>query len=209
MGGGVGVALLILMVLTVSLVVALSSGGSLLAVSPPSTVPPTSIARPTASPTPSAPRPITAATLGGTQDAFTGRYGAAVDDQGQTFVASINGQQAQIFIDLQSGQDGEQHVDVIHVQPPPGSGMTWDPNTAAAITQTFLPQDATPVQDIQSSSGVEHIYRSAALAATFSADMFTNATGTQAVPSGTLFWQCGASSKRSRVPLCIVSIGTR
>jgi len=161
--------------------------------------------------TPSAP------TLGGTIADFQQRYGAATDSSGLMYAATIAGQRVLITLTLDdpsASQDGQQHVAIIAVQVP-GDALgaeTWSQSTADQIAQTFLPAD-TQFQHIVTTAKVhDHVYQSATLAQTFTADQFTNDFndfGNVQVPAGTLSYSCHPwPPSASGLGQCLIAIGS-
>lgn len=163
---------------------------------------------PSATHTP-APQALTGATLGGKWSAFENAYGPEAAGVQNTWDATIAGQHVQVFADSMSGTDSQAHVYVVNIEPL--GSATWPTSADAALAQTFLPPDAVHVQDVAANGGTAHIYRSVRLGATFPASVFTSDSGGQAVPVGTLVWQCepplGGSSSDGD-DFCIVTVGT-
>ena len=165
---------------------------------------PTATAIPTATPLPPA-RPIQGAVFGGMQPAFVSKFGAPSDPSGPSWEITLNGRTADLDLAFISGNDGKQHVETMDVDPPPGD--TWDATTAQAMFQVFLPPDATHVKDTTTSQGVDHVYHSNALAATFPASEFVDSNN-QPVPPGTFDVQCSSlQPDGSGIGLCNFQTG--
>ncbi|HLZ25435.1 MAG TPA: hypothetical protein VKQ30_25210 [Ktedonobacterales bacterium] len=156
-----------------SLVDALAGASAVFAHPTPASV----LATATTLPSPTAisahPRIVTGPTFGGTSAAFTAAFGAPTKQQyGQTFYAYslADGTRIDIcFCDATAGADQTLHVDILHAYP--DDSTQWSTAIASQLTQTFLPPDAVYQRDVRIADGsVEHVYRSADLAATFPAD---------------------------------------
>jgi len=94
--------------------------------------------------------------------------------------------------DPSESQDDRQHVAIIAVQVP-GNVLgveTWSQQTADQIAQTFLPADAQFQHIVTTGKIHDHVYHSATLAQTFTADQLTNDLGTAQPPIGTLSYFC-------------------
>jgi hypothetical protein len=155
-----------------------------------------------------APQPLSGATLGGRWSGFENAYGPQAGGQQNTWDATIAGQDVQIFVDLMNGTDGQPHIYVVNIGPL--DSASWPTSADAGLAQAFLPPDAAHVQDVAANGGTAHIYRSARLGATLPTSVFTSDSGGQAVPVGTLVWQCSslAGAAGSGDDACIVTIGT-
>jgi hypothetical protein len=127
------------------------------------------------------------ATLGGTQVAFAAIYSAAGDSVPGHYKGDING--TPVFIVALFLPNGHAH----HLRLiPQDSGVKWSASTGSQIATAFLPKDAKHLQDVTvSGSGLEHLYLSATLASTFTADEFLNADTFAPVTPGTLYFVCG------------------
>lgn len=139
-------------------------------------------------PTPTGPHLLTDTTLGGTEEAFQATYGTpsgAGNDQTYPFPKGL----VTATPALTASADGIAHVASVRVGPPSGS---WDAPTATSICAQFLPPDAQSVNERQvAGRGLERIYTSADLAATFPAYAFTTATTGDPVAPGTLAMEVG------------------
>jgi len=140
-------------------------------------------------------QPIFAPVLGGTVADFDKLYGPPSDPGDTTGgiwqQAVIAGQQAMLLVSVDQGQDsrdGQLHVMQLSVQSP--LGTTWDSSTQQRLVAVFLPADAKFKAQQLTSDGIERIYSSTQLAATFNPNMFTNAARTETVAPGTLFLMC-------------------
>lgn len=158
--------------------------------------------------TPSAP------TLGGTIADFQQRYGAATDSSGLMYAATIAGQRVLITLTFDApsaSQDGQQRVAILAVQVP-GDALgveTWSQEAADQIAQTFLPADALFQHIVTTGTVHDHVYHSATLAQTFTADQFTNDVGNAQAPAGTLNYSCHPwPPSASGLGQCLVSIGS-
>lgn len=157
-------------------------------------VPPTATTapRPTATHTPSGPRPIAGALLGGKAQDFTAKFGDPVKTANQVrdYQATIAGQDTFVRAMLVAPGDGSR-VHFVDVSPN-DSTTQWNDATGEAVARTFLPPDAKYVKDVNVPDfGLEHVYQSADLAATFPASSFTDANTGNAVPPGTFYISCG------------------
>jgi hypothetical protein len=175
---------------------------------------PTATTVPTATTAPTGPQPIFAPVLGGTVNDFIHQYGRSENPADNTIGAwqqiTVAGYQVMLLVSaapLRDSHDGQPHIEVLSVQAP--SGVTWSAPTQAHIWGALIPSDATFVG--MSATNNSHIYKSAELAATFTADIFTNNDGTQTVAPGTLFEQCllgQATVQAGRVAnTCFVTVG--
>jgi hypothetical protein len=157
------------------------------------------------------PQPLTGAVLGGDRFEFDTLYGYPTSGGG-TLAATYdytapNGLQVELYVDAHPGTDGNPHVMFLHFGPIPGSGDTWDLATAQALAATFFPPDAQHLRDVQASNGLDHIYRSARLAATFPASDFTTDVGSHAVPPGTFDYECFAQNGAPGITDCFMGPG--
>lgn len=138
------------------------------------------------------------ATLGGTLLGFDQRFGAPIHQA--NYVVTVAGVPVTI---LAVRDAATSHIISLDIAPQ-GS---WTAAQAMKIALAFLPADAKHVRDFTlapAPHAVEHVYQSAALAATFPASAFIN-VNTDAVESpGTLSYVCivGVANK------CNVGIGT-
>ena len=156
--------------------------------------------------TPTGPHIITEATLGGTQDAFTAKYGAPVTsgptvDYGFTLA---DGTGAGVCIcGTAAGLDGRQHVEYMKVGPV--IGVTWTHATKTAEAKQFMPLDAIYVRTIQDPDvGPILVYTSADLAKTFPASEFTDSAGGPNPPAGTFSVTC----QQPGIAFCTIETGT-
>jgi hypothetical protein len=169
---------------------------------------PTATARPkpTATFTPSGPRPITSSTIGGMEANFQAKYGAPSMNEKAVrhYDASINGTPVLIVVLLDPGTGG-QRAGFLHLVTP-DSGTVWSKSTATGIAKLFLPSDATYVKDrtIQD-FGVEHVYMSADLAASFPASAFIDNDTNAPVKPGTFYYACGGEGETEGG--CTVNLG--
>jgi hypothetical protein len=110
------------------------------------------------------------ATLGGVDGAFAATYGGAGDNILGRYRGIINGT-PDFVVALFLANGHAHHPRLI----PQDTSVKWSAATGAQIANAFLPKDAKRLQDVTlSDSGLEHLYLSAALAGTFTADQFTN-----------------------------------
>jgi hypothetical protein len=161
------------------------------------------------------PAPVHAPTLGGTADMFTAAYGA--ESGTRTWQSTIAGQAVKIVVDtLQPDHttDGQVHIFVVDLTVPDHARgrETWNLQTANAIAATFFPSDAKHLRDGPGAQRgeVDHIYHSDELAATFHAEVFTNAAGDKTYPPGTFHVECHALPSNARnFGACSLSVGTQ
>jgi hypothetical protein len=161
------------------------------------------------------PAPVNAPTLGGTADIFTAAYGAEIGTR--TWQSTIAGQAVKIVVDtLQPDHttDGQLHIFVVDLTVPDHARgrETWNLQTANAIAATFFPSDALYLRDGPGAQRgeVDHIYHSDALAATFHAEVFTNAAGDKTDPPGTFHVEYYAYPPRApNYGECYLSVGTQ
>jgi hypothetical protein len=131
--------------------------------------------------------------LGGTTVAFTATYGAPLSTNPLIWRSTIARQAVQIRVDQRTGRDTldrQPHISLVAIQPPPGSGRTWEASTAARLVAHFFPFDARHIQDFQAPDCPDHIYRSQGLAITYMPADFQVVNGAGNVPPGTFDWQC-------------------
>ena len=169
--------------------------------------------------TPAGPQPIFAPVLGGTVNDFIHQYGRSENPADNTSGIwqrlSVAGHQVTLLVsaaplrDSQDSQDGLPHIEELSVQAP--SGVTWNSSTQQSLMAVFLPSDAMFERQQPTTNGFERIYTSTQLAATFTADLFTNDAGTQTVAPGTLFEQCnlgtGPAPAGTVANSCTLSVG--
>lgn len=158
-----------------------------------------------AAPSPTA-RPIDAhaMVLGGTPQAFQSRLGGPTAPYLFEYRAA-NGRP--VVLTLAAAQGTAGGLRVISVDLEPEDGVAWDDVTARAIYGQFVPSDAVHVRDVNGTHGIHHLFRSAALAATFSLVVFRDAQGKQLAP-GTFDVICGAAVLTDVVSFsCDIAIG--
>jgi hypothetical protein len=155
------------------------------------------------------PQLIQSAVLGGMQAAFDAKYGAPahLTDLGPLYLVSIQGTATALNLFEVKGVEGQAHVSTVGVLPPPGSDVSWDNATASKVSAPFVPSDAQLVSDMPGTKGTLHIYRSAALAATFSADLFVKATDHTLVAPGTFTIACESLYPSQAIPICLLRVG--
>jgi hypothetical protein len=127
-------------------------------------------------------------------------------DFGPLYLVSIHGTAIALNLIEVKGVDGQAHVSAVGVLPP-GSDATWDNATASKVSAPFVPSDAQLVSDMPGTKGTLHIYRSAALAATFSADLFVKATDHTLVAPGTFTIACESLYPSQAIPICLLRVG--
>jgi hypothetical protein len=151
-------------------------------------------------------QPIQAAVLGGTQEAFTAKFGAATNVAPliYEYATSMQGISLRLLIDLVTGSDGRRHALLLTVAPSPDATLAWDETTAGKVYAALLPTDATHISDQPGSIAVAHIYRSAALAATFKAGYFVD-NNDRTVTPGTFWVECMPAIQGT--PLCQAGLG--
>jgi len=154
------------------------------------------------------------ATLGGTLGDFVQRYGTPIDDSCLMYAATLADQRVLItltLVDPNESQDGQQHVVTLAVQVP-GDALgtdTWSQENADQIAQTFLPPDALFQHIVTTGKIHDHVYHSASMAQTFTADQFTNDLGNVQAPIGTLSYSCHAwPPSASGLGQCLIAIGS-
>jgi hypothetical protein len=164
----------------------------------PPTPTPTPTLTPTLTPTPAGPRLITAALFGGTEPAFTARYGAPTFSESNVrhypFTAS-DGSHVVLVVVLDAvdpvASDGQPHVNRITVTAATASG-SLNPTTTMSVVLALLPPDAQHTTDEQVPAiGTLHVYLSQDLAATFPAAAFTDLQTTHPLTPGTLSFFLG------------------
>lgn len=152
----------------------------------------TATTAPTATSTPSGSALVNGATLGGTQEAFTGKYGQPYfkgpvpwwnyqtpEGPAVTFC----------FCSPEPGLDGQQRQAIFSVDPLDG---TASEATMFLIAQRFIPSDARAVRDVHDPLlGLVHVYQSTDLAATFPGQDFTDSSNHDApLAAGTFSVAC-------------------
>lgn len=150
------------------------------------------------------PQPLSGATLGGTRDGFTYRWGAPTNRDGNLWytITFADGTMVNVGgIFEHTGSDGIPHVTQFHIEAP--SGTRWSDEQGIAIALTFSPPDAKHVRDWTTSLGTPvHVYMSTDLAMTFSASDFKTAVGDPLAP-GTFRIACGEPGPND----CSISMG--
>lgn len=152
---------------------------------------------------------IFAPTLGGTKGDFQQQYGAATDSNGLTYEITLAGQDVAIMLaldDANQSLDGQPHIADLQVQAK--GGAQWSNTTANTIAKTFLPADATYQKTVTTNGVRDYVYYSKGMAATFTADQFTNNFGDVHVPPGTVNYSCQTVPPATNgYELCDISIG--
>ena len=140
---------------------------------------------------------MTTATLGGTEAAFTAKYGQPTfsNNQIRHYQTTLDGVGVLIVVELSTDGKGSPRAYFLHIVSP-DSQVTWDANTAETIAKLFLPSDAQFTQSLTVPGfGVEQVYTSALLAASFPASDFTDATTNAIVAAGTFYYACGDTNE--------------
>jgi hypothetical protein len=108
--------------------------------------------------------------------------------------------------DASQSLDGQIYVIDVEVQSV--GGEQWSATTASAIAKTLLPADAH-YEYANTTNGVrDYVYSSKGMAATFTADQFTNNFGNVKVSAGTVNYSCQrVASATSGYEMCDISIG--
>lgn len=120
-----------------------------------------------------------ASTLGGTEAAFTNKFGQPDPQYIYTF-RTQTAERVILFIGLLQLTTGQIRVRTIVVQRL--NQDEWDAATARAIYQPFFPPDAQPIRDEVGHNGTHHLYKSLLLANTFPPGAFLGTNGKQLVP---------------------------
>jgi hypothetical protein len=153
-------------------------------------------ATPTAQPTatPTWPHLVDGAELGGTQAAFTARYGAPTSSSPTVQYSYTDPTGVTVAVCLCAfgpGTDHEPRVAILSLTPALAAGTPWSDAYAAQLVAPFLPPDARHVGDITDPNlGRLHRYRSADLAGTFPAADFPGPLAGRLMPPGTLGVAC-------------------
>lgn len=159
---------------------------------------------PTAVPTRS---PLDGTVIGGTQNAFTTKYGQPSQDIGGLF----------FYQNLQVSVTSDNHVDNMLVGVP--KNQQWSMTTGQAQCQTFFPSDAITVKNFatadvdQQNDGVAYIYVSHALSQVFPSSRFTDqqhhqlTPGTFSVAYGYLFDQSKNVYNSTQFLQCEINLG--
>src|SRR5262249_39093079 len=114
---------------------------------------------------------------------------------------SLANVQAHIAVTQACGTDGSR---VIVVNIIPNRGATISGVSGATASKSFMPKDAKHVNDVNVPAlGVEHVYKSATLAASFPASSFTDSNANTLVAGGTFNYMC-ASALDGR---CTIALG--
>lgn len=148
---------------------------------------------------------VTTATLGGTQIMFITAFGPSNNSAGERrdHRMTIQGQDVEIQVALVSADDSSR-VRYIRIAPADAT-TSWSNSQAEAIAKTFLPSDAVYEKDLTVADfGVEHVYTSKLLAASFAASAFQDENG-NAVAPGTFYMACGDQTDGSGV--CSMQLG--
>lgn len=177
--------------------------------SPTATVRATATAHPTVTATPS-PQRISGATVGGTQSAFTARYGIPTSSlvSDTSYQATITTSDGPIPVEINvmslvRGTDGQQRIDQLYLEDP--TATTWNEYSGESVVPAFLPPDARHIRDDQDPNlGTLQVYQSAQLAATFPASAFINTgQGGGIEPPGTFTVNCDPPGADT----CTISLG--
>lgn len=150
---------------------------------------------PSRTPTATTPHPIilSGATLGGTEQGLTAKYGAPSGPDQWT----VNGMM--FSVNVIQGTDGNSHVFFIAAS---STGTTWTLSQAQPICRAFLPPDATHIRDqAPRPDEPQEIYASPDLGATFPQQLFGVA------PSGSLFIDYQPPQTGTGVAECKISTG--
>ena len=151
----------------------------------------TATAQPTMTNTPSGPPKVNGPYLGGTESNFQMAFGAPTLNASQSrhYDATLDGAHAVIVALV--GTDGvTDRMRFLRIAP--AEGVTWPAGTGLALVKKFLPPDAKYQKDKPSSDvGIEHVYVSQLLAASFPASVFTDIDTGAALTPGTFDYYCG------------------
>lgn len=182
-----------------------------IAIQPTATTIPTQLPQPTVhphptnTPKPAGPQPLSGATLGGTQDGFARKFGAATDRSGVPWYTATlpDGTTAGIcYCTEHTGSDSNPHLAWFHIDA--SSDTTWSDQQGVTIAQEFFPPDAKHMRDFTDPQiGLIHVYLSADLAITFPAGEFKDSGTDQQLDPGTFSVACGQPSPSQ----CIFATG--
>ena len=154
-------------------------------------------AQATATRAPSSAQTVNDPVLGGTEIAFiqSGASETYIFKDRRTFQGSVNGVAVVVGGTLIDGTGGQRFWWLTVT--PLDKGVTWDSATALDIAKQLIPTDARYLKDVNVPDfGLEHIYRSKTLAASFPASAFTDANTGAAVTPGTLYISCGNATSQ-------------
>jgi|SRR5579862_2975703 len=161
------------------------------------------------------PATLSSATLGGTLNGFTAKYGQPIDSSSTTadYEVTLAGIPAAILMTLQIGKDGTLHVATIVLGPQATNSNGWDQTTMLGIVASLIPSDSQLDQNQSNNDfGVTRVFVSQSLAQTFSTSLFTSESTKQAVTPGSLWVLCLPSSNSStsnpKFDICTFSLGT-
>jgi hypothetical protein len=152
---------------------------------------PTATAQPTMTNTPSGPAKVNGPYLGGTESNFQAAFGAPTLNASQSrhYDATLDG--AHILVVALVGAGGvTDRMRFLRIAP--AEGVTWPAGTGVALVKKFLPPDskyqkAKPSSDV----GIEHVYVSQLLGASFPASVFRDIDTDAALTPGTFDYYCG------------------
>jgi hypothetical protein len=138
------------------------------------------------------PVPADGAILGGTEAAFTQKYGPP-SAQGGVYVyrsGTPTGVVVRITLGVQrllfGPLRGQSRVRLVYARP----DGEWTPQEAETAYRAFLPQDSAALRSTPQGGGARYLYRSASLAATFTQSALLDASG-KGEPPGTFEVLCG------------------
>lgn len=161
---------------------------------------PTETTMPTNTANPTGPQPLSGATLGGTRDGFTSKFGGPTERYGVLWysINLSNGTTVNLcYCTEHAGSDGNPHLAWFNVDAP--NGTTWSDQQGVTIARQFFPPDAKHVRDFTDPQiGLIHVYVSADLAATFPAGEFTDGGNGQQLPPGTFSVACSQPGTASQ-----------
>jgi hypothetical protein len=157
----------------------------------------------TATPLPG--QPVLTPSLGGTPDAFDRAFGPprSTTTTGAQYATTLQGVQVYVTTQFSHSNSGDR-ASSIELQAV--AAAPWDAATATKVVNTMFPSDAQHVSDRQTTTyGVQHIYASASLAASFPAAAFRALNGAGLVQPGSFFFSC--SSSKQTHSSCLLKIG--
>jgi hypothetical protein len=147
------------------------------------------------------------ATLGGTLDAFTQKYGRAIGN-GTIFETHQDGLSIDMVLTGDTGKDGKKRVNAINIVAGDTNGnqVKLPSHTRDVLLAALFPPDAMHVGDVPGDKFTDHIFTSQRLAATFDASIFISDAG-ENVPSGTFDWVCFNSDSSGASDFCLLATG--
>jgi hypothetical protein len=153
---------------------------------------PTATAQATITNTPTGPAKVNGPFLGGTESNFQAAFGAPTLNGGQSrhYETTIAG--THILVIALVGAGGvTDRMRFLRIAPG-DQGVPWPAGTGVTLVKGFMPPDSKYQKDKPSPDvGIEHVYVSQLLAASFPASVFTDIDTSAPLTPGTFDYYCG------------------